>query len=103
MKSLSSGLRSNSISEIVLQGESTVWLGTGRGISYLEDSIFVNTMDTLFLKNGGIHLMNDGISGIAVHEEHLVFAGASGDELGDLEPEYFTMTEPMNGYIMLSQ
>ena len=32
-KTLSSGLRSNGISVIVLQGESTVWLGTGRGIS----------------------------------------------------------------------
>lgn len=83
MKSLSPGLRSNGISEIILQRESTVWLGTGRGISYLEDSLFINTLDTLMLKNGGIHLLYDGISGIAVYEDHLLSAGASGDDLGD--------------------
>ncbi|MDP6685009.1 MAG: hypothetical protein QGH24_03600, partial [Candidatus Marinimicrobia bacterium] len=75
MKSLSPGLRSNGISEIILQRESTVWLGTGRGISYLEDSLFINTLDTLMLKNGGIHLLYDGISGIAVYEDHLLSAG----------------------------
>ena len=37
-KILSSGLKSNGISEIVLQGDSIVWLGTGMGLSFLEDS-----------------------------------------------------------------
>ncbi len=82
-RTLSSGLQSNGISEIVLQGSSTVWLGTGEGISYLEDSLFVKTVDTLELKNGDIYLLNDGISGIAVYGDQLISAGASGDHLGD--------------------
>ena len=82
-KSLTGGLQSNGISEIILQGESRVWLGTGRGISYMEDSLTIYTLDTLTMKNESIQLMYDGISGIAAHGEYLVFAGASGDELGD--------------------
>ena len=82
-KSLTGGLQSNGISEIILQGESKVWLGTGRGISYMEDSLTIYTLDTLTMKNESIQLMYDGISGIAAHEEYLVFAGASGDELGN--------------------
>ena len=82
-KTLSSGLRSNGISEIVLQGESTVWLGTGRGISYLEDSLSIFTLDTLFINNGDYILLNDAISAIATHDERILFAGASGDNLGD--------------------
>ena len=50
-KTRSPGLRSNGISEIVLQGDSTVWMGTGRGVSYLEDSLSIFTFDTLFINN----------------------------------------------------
>ena len=82
-KILSSGLKSNGISEIVLQGDSIVWLGTGMGLSFLEDSITINTMDTLTLKNDSTYLMEDGVSGIAIYDSHIIFAGASGDNLGD--------------------
>ena len=82
-KTLSPGLRSNGISEIVLQGESTAWLGTGRGVSYLKDSLSIFTLDTLFINNGDYLLLNDAISAIATHGERILFAGASGDNLGD--------------------
>lgn len=82
-KTFSLGLKSNSISEIVFQGDSKVWLGTGRGISYLVDSVSIYTLDTLLLNTGNTYLMYDGISGIANFNDHIMFAGASGDELGD--------------------
>ena len=63
-KTLSPGLRSNGISEIVLQGESTAWLGTGRGVSYMIDSLSIFTLDTLFINNGDYLLLNDAISAI---------------------------------------
>ena len=82
-KTFSLGLKSNSISEIVFQGESKVWLGTGRGISYLVDSVSIYTLDTLLLNTGNTYLMYDGISGIANFKDHIVFAGVgkSDDEI----------------------
>jgi hypothetical protein len=49
----------------------------------MEDSLHIFTLDTLMMKNGHIQLMNDGISGIASLEDHLLFSGASGDHIGD--------------------
>ena len=93
-KTLSSGLRSNGISEIVLQGESTVWLGTGRGVSYLEDSVSIVTLDTLFMNNGEYILLNDAISAIATYGEQILFACASGDNLGDFGTGIFYSDRP---------
>ena len=93
-KTLSSGLRSNGISEIVLQGESTVWLATGRGVSYLEDFVSIVTLDTLFMINGEYILLNDAISAIATHDERILFAGASGDNLGDFGTGIFYSDRP---------
>lgn len=72
------GLLSNVISEIVLQGDSSwVWLGTGRGLSRIKDSLTVETFFTSSgLTNGsstGGFFPEGGVSAIAVRGD-TVFA-----------------------------
>ena len=79
-RSLSDGLRSNIVSEIKLQGDSTVWLGTGRGISRVIDSLTVITLDTLLLSSDpGFVVMNYGISAITTAGNKVAFAAATSD------------------------
>ncbi len=72
-------LKSNVITEIRIQGDSTVWLGTGQGLSVLRDSVSVIAMDTLTLIDGSEVVLNDGIAAIAVSGEKLFCAGATDD------------------------
>ena len=41
-----SGFQSNVIVEILMQGDSTLWFGTGRGLSVMRDSTLVNTFES---------------------------------------------------------
>lgn len=77
--SVQNELKSNVITEIRLQGDSTVWLGTGQGLSVLRDSVSVIAMDTLTLVGGSEVVLNDGIAAIAVFGEKLFCAGATDD------------------------
>lgn len=78
------GLLSNVVSEIRLQGDSSwVWLGTGRGLSRVKDSINVETFFTSNeLTNGsstGGYFPEGGVSAIAVKGDTVFTAFASSD------------------------
>mgnify|MGYP000064751131 FL=1 len=73
-------LTSNIISEIKLQGNSTVWLGTGQGLAMMQDSISVFAMGSLTIEEPDtIMLLTDGISAIAVNDSSMIVAGATDD------------------------
>ena len=73
-------LTSNVISEIKLQGNSTVWLGTGQGLAMMQDSISVFAMGSLTIEEPDtIMLLTDGISAIAVNDSSIIVAGATDD------------------------
>ena len=73
-------LASNVISEIKLQGDSTVWLGTGQGLAMMQDSISVFAMGSLTIEESDtIMLLTDGISAIAVNDSSIIVAGATDD------------------------
>ena len=73
-------LASNVISEIKLQGDSTVWLGTGQGLAMMQDSISVFAMGSLTIEESNtIMLLTDGISAIAVNDSSIIVAGATDD------------------------
>ena len=73
-------LKSNVISEIKLQGDSTVWLGTGQGLAMMQDSISVFAMSPLTIEESDtIMLLTDGISAIAVNDSSIIVAGATDD------------------------
>ena len=81
-------MRSNIVTEVVLQGDKSVWLGTGLGISIIRDSITVETLqDTLELTNGayttrlpigGISAMTTGDKGSSY--DKFMFAAVAGSE-----------------------
>ena len=81
-------MRSNVVTEVVLQGDKSVWLGTGLGISIIRDSITVETLqDTLELTNGayttrlpigGISAMTTGDKGSSY--DKFMFAAVAGSE-----------------------
>ena len=73
-------LTSNVISEIKLQGDSTVWLGTGQGLAMIQDSTSVFAMGSLTIEESDtIMLLTDGISAIAVNDSSIIVAGATDD------------------------
>lgn len=82
-------MRSNVVTEVVLQGDKSVWLGTGLGISIIRDSITVETLqDTLELTNGaytsrlpigGISAMTTGDKGSSY--DKFMFAAVAGSEM----------------------
>ena len=73
-------LTSNVISEIKLQGNSTVWLGTGQGLAMMQDSISVFAIGSLTIEElDTIMLLTDGISAIAVNDSSIIVAGATDD------------------------
>ncbi|MFQ6613348.1 MAG: hypothetical protein ACE5D1_00755 [Fidelibacterota bacterium] len=74
------GLTSNIISEIKLQGDSLVWAGTGKGLALLKDSVTVVMMDTLRLSNNTDEVLNFGISAIAVAGNSILTAAATRDQ-----------------------
>ena len=74
------GLVSNVVSEIRLQGDSLVWLGTGKGLSVLRDSVTIQTFKTTTnLTNNSLtqRLPEGGISAIAVSGNQLFVALAT--------------------------
>ena len=81
-------MRSNVVTEVVLQGDKSVWLGTGLGISIIRDSITVETLqDTLELTNGAYttRLPIGGISAMTTGDEgssydKFMFAAVAGSE-----------------------
>ena len=74
-----SGLQSNVVIEIKAQGDSAVWLGTGRGLSVLRDSTSIET----FLTTDNINISETsllpvgGTSGIAVSGNNVLISTAT--------------------------
>jgi len=78
------GLLSNVVSEIRLQGDTSwVWLGTGRGLSRVKDSLNIETFFTSSnLTNGsnaGGFFPEGGVSAIAVRNDTVFAAFASSE------------------------
>ena len=84
----SNKMLSNVVTEVILQKDSLVWLGTGLGVSVIRDSITVETLpssteliegfqDTL-LPEGGISAMAVGDQGSDY--ENIIFIAAAGSE-----------------------
>ena len=81
-------MRSNVVTEIILQSDNLVWLGTGLGISIVRDSLTVETLqDTMELTNGAytIRIPSGGISAMTTGDpggpyEKFMFAAAAGSE-----------------------
>ncbi len=81
-------MRSNVVTEIILQSDNLVWLGTGLGISIVRDSLTVETLqDTMGLTNGAYtnRIPSGGISAMTTGDpggpyEKFMFAAAAGSE-----------------------
>ncbi len=79
---------SNVVTEVILQADNLVWLGTGLGISIISDSLSVKTLqDTLDLTNGSYttRIPRGGISAMTTGDqggpyEKFMFAAAAGSE-----------------------
>jgi len=79
---------SNVVTEVILQTDNLVWLGTGLGISIIRDSLSVKTLqDTLDLTNGSYttRIPKGGISAMTTGDqggpyEKFMFAAAAGSE-----------------------
>lgn len=80
MDSLTSGILSNVIAEVVIQSDSLVWIGTGNGLSVLRDSTTAGSFSTgsEFTEVGSTdELPIGGISAIAAANETLFVATAT--------------------------
>ncbi len=77
-RAASDGLLSNIVSEIILQGDSLVWLGTGQGIARALDSLRIESLDTLTVDLERVP-MTFGISAIAADTSRVFFASATND------------------------
>ena len=67
--SLTNGMLSNVVTEIILPTDSTVWLGTGLGVSVIRDPLTVETFpssDKLEVGDQSTLLPKGGISAMAV-------------------------------------
>ena len=81
-------MRSNVVTEVILQGDKSVWLGTGLGVSIIRDSVTVQALkDTLELTNGSFtsRLPMGGISAMTTGDiggsyEKFMFAAVAGSE-----------------------
>ena len=84
----SNKMLSNVVTEVILQKDQLVWLGTGLGVSVIRDSLTVETLlDTSGLENGDHtnRLPQGGISAMAVgnqgtDQEKFMFIAAAGSE-----------------------
>ena len=81
-------MRSNVVTEIILQSDNLVWLGTGLGISIVRDSLTVETLqDTMELTNGAYtnRIPSGRISAMTTGDpagpyEKFMFSSAAGSE-----------------------
>ena len=81
-------MRSNVVTEVILQGDKSVWLGTGLGISIIRDSVTIQELkDTLELTNGSptSRLPMGGISAMVTGDiggsyEEFMLAAVAGSE-----------------------
>jgi len=84
----SNKMLSNVVTEVILQKDQLVWLGTGLGVSVIRDSLTVETLlDTSGLENGDHtnRLPQGGISAMAVgnqgtDQKKFMFIAAAGSE-----------------------
>ncbi|MEE8437034.1 MAG: hypothetical protein V3S22_01725 [Candidatus Neomarinimicrobiota bacterium] len=86
------GLKSNSISEIRLQGDSLVWVGTGAGLTVLRDTSSIFTLKTTPAPEEGTltDLLPEGaVSALAVSGDTL-FAAFAEDKNGQTAGSGFT-------------
>ena len=76
------GLKSNMVSDIVQQGDTVVWLGTGSGLAVLKDSssiYTINSKDKLSANLKDITPLG-GVTAIAAHNKTLIAAFAKSGE-----------------------
>ena len=79
------GLRSNIINCIALQGEQKTWIGTGQGLSFMNDSTAIFTIDTMTIVNEDSRFIYDAIAAITTQDSTVAFSSLTtqdGDPLG---------------------
>lgn len=72
----STGLKTNIVTEIVLSGEKSVWLGTNAGLAVIRNNEQVIFFDTLSIGGSIDSIFTDGISAIGATGVQLAFAGS---------------------------
>jgi ligand-binding sensor domain-containing protein len=70
-------LKTNQVTEIELYDESTIWLGTSRGLAMIDDLSKVTTLDSLKLSDGINEFYEDAVSAIGSKDSQLMFAGST--------------------------
>jgi len=79
------GLRSNIINCIALQGGQKTWIGTGQGLSFMNDSTTIFTIDTMTVVNEDSRFVYDAIAAITTQDSIVAFSSLTtqdGDPLG---------------------
>ena len=76
------GLKSNMVSDIVQQGDTVVWLGTGSGLAVLKDSSSINTINSKDKLSANLKDTTPlgGVTAIAAHNKTLIAAFAKSGE-----------------------
>ncbi len=69
-------LKTNTVTEIVLSGENSVWLGTNAGLALIRTGEQVLSFDTLAIGGSIDSIFTDGISAIGAMDTQLAFAGS---------------------------
>jgi len=69
-------LKTNTVTEIVLSGENSVWLGTNAGLALIRTGEQVLSFDTLAVGGSIDSIFTDGISAIGAMDTQLAFAGS---------------------------
>ncbi len=69
-------LKTNTVTEIVLSGENSVWLGTNAGLALIRTGEQVLAFDTLAVGGSIDSIFTDGISAIGAMDTQLAFAGS---------------------------
>ena len=79
------GLKSNIINCIALQGDQKTWIGTGQGLSFMNDSVTVFTIDTMRIINEDSRFVYDAIVALNTQDSSIVFSSMTsqdGDPIG---------------------
>ena len=62
------GLRSNVINCIATQGDITTWIGTGQGMSVMNDSVSIFSLDTMHIIDEEPRFIFDSIASMSVQD-----------------------------------
>lgn len=79
-QSKKTGLQSNVINCIAIQGDKTTWIGTGQGMSVMHDSVSIFSLDTMHIINGEPRFIFDSIASMTVQNSIFAFASTARED-----------------------